>query len=431
MAEFNSVVTTESGLKLIALSAGMTKPLTFTKVVIGSGHPAEGDDVTKYTAVKTPKLTCSVSKICPVTDETDAARWSVYAAFANDAVDEGFYMEEIGLYAKVTATDYSGSDWDGYAGEEVLFGYAYAVQDKADWLPDKSTPLDVMEWIFYATVGNASSVTAIIPPETYALAEDLTAHITDPDAHADIFAKYAKVTDLSAHITDTNAHADIFAKYLKTADLTPVKLYAVLHKYGSNFVPSDVTNKGWSSLGTFISYYNQYKIKNQPAQYGQLVNISSDNAKESTQLWLSQPSGKLAYRGGNGTEVMNDKSFTYVASETDLANAKSELQTAINNVSAKAGVVAGSVSSSGGWWVKFGGTVPLIIQGGMLSSYVPSGSSITFPVAFTTRVLTILTPTNRQSQDSDHTFVSSYTLAKFVTGGSGYTVPQQWVAFGY
>ena len=220
MAEFNSVVTTESGLKLIALSAGMTKPLTFTKVVIGSGHPAEGDDVTKYTAVKTPKLTCSVSKICPVTDETDAARWSVYAAFANDAVDEGFYMEEIGLYAKVTATDYSGSDWDGYAGEEVLFGYAYAVQDKADWLPDKSTPLDVMEWIFYATVGNASSVTAIIPPETYALAEDLTAHITDPDAHADIFAKYAKVTDLDAHKKDPDAHADIVAEIMEKIKAT-------------------------------------------------------------------------------------------------------------------------------------------------------------------------------------------------------------------
>ncbi len=204
MAEFNSVTTTEQGLKLIALSAGMTKPLTFTKLVIGSGRPNDGDDVTKYTAVKTPRMTCSVSKITPVTDETDAARWSVYAAFSNDTVDEGYYMEEIGLYAKVTATDYTDAAWNGYAGEEVLFGYAYALKDKADWLPDKSTPLDVMEWVIYATVGNASSVTAIIPPETCARAEDLENHTKDPDAHADIVAKIlAQIKEIyTPHIGD-------------------------------------------------------------------------------------------------------------------------------------------------------------------------------------------------------------------------------------
>ena len=385
MAEFNSVVTTENGLKLIALSAGMTKPLTFTKVVIGSGRPAEGDDITKYTAVKTPKLTCSVSKICPVTDETDAARWSVYSAFSNDAVDDGFYMEEIGLYAKVTAADYSESGWDGYAGEEVLFGYAYAIKDKADWLPDKSTPLDVMEWIFYATVGNASSVTAIIPPETYALAEDLTTHITDPDAHPDIFIKYAKVTDLSAHIEDTDAHPDIFAKYLKTADLTPVKLYDVLHSKGSNFVPSDVTNRGWGSLGTFISSYNQYKLKNQPTQYGQLINICADDNLESTQLWIEQNSGILYFRGGNASMVMNDRTFTKVATYPELESAQSTLQTAINNVSAKAGIIAGDISNVNAWWVKLGGTIPLIIQGGtMYVNRIDDGCNytLTFPVSF-------------------------------------------------
>ncbi len=189
MAEFNSVVTTENGLKLIALSAGMTKPLTFTRLAIGAGRPATGDDITKYTAVKNQKLIYSVSKIAPVSDGTGAARWSVYTAFSNDTLDEGFYMTEIGLYAKVAADSYTESGWNGYKGEEVLFGYAYALADKADWLPDKSTPLDVMEWVIYASVGNASSVTAVIPAETFARAEDLEEHITDPDAHADIVAK--------------------------------------------------------------------------------------------------------------------------------------------------------------------------------------------------------------------------------------------------
>ncbi len=318
MAEFNSVVTTENGLKLIALSAGMTKPLTFTRLAIGAGRPATGDDITKYTAVKNQKLIYSVSKIAPVSDGTGAARWSVYTAFSNDTLNEGFYMTEIGLYAKVAADSYTESGWNGYKGEEVLFGYAYALVDKADWLPDKSTPLDVMEWVIYASVGNASSVTAVIPAETCARAEDLTNHINDTNPHPKVFANYTKKTDFTAHVNDTNPHAKVFANYLKTADLTPVKLYDVLHSYGENFVPSDVSNSGWGALGSFISYYTQKKIKNQPGQYGQLINICAGETGEATQIWINQPDGRLAYRGGNGSIVMNDTPFTQVASLDEI-----------------------------------------------------------------------------------------------------------------
>ncbi len=391
MAEFNSVVTTENGLKLIALSAGMTKPLTFTRLAIGAGRPATGDDITKYTAVKNQKLIYSVSKIAPVSDGTGAARWSVYTAFSNDTLDEGFYMTEIGLYAKVAADSYTESGWNGYKGEEVLFGYAYALVDKADWLPDKSTPLDVMEWVIYASVGNASSVTAVIPAETCARAEDLTNHINDTNPHPKVFANYTKKTDFTAHINDTNPHAKVFANYLKTADLTPVKLYDVLHSYGNNFVPSDVSNSGWGALGSFISYYTQKKIKNQPSQYGQLINICADKSNESTQLWIEQNSGKLAYRGGNGSIVMNDTPFTYVASANDLASAKSDLQNSINNVAAQAGIIAGNVSNANSWWVKFGGTIPLIIQGGKTGAHrTADANSLTFPVSYSSSNILVL-----------------------------------------
>lgn len=53
-----------------------------------------------------------------------------------------------------------------------------------------------------------------------------------------------------------------------------------------------------------------------------------------------------------------------------------------------AGVVAGDVSDPNSWWVKLGGTIPLIIQGGVTSSN-GSNSSATFPVAFTTPLLAI------------------------------------------
>lgn len=47
-----------------------------------------------------------------------------------------------------------------------------------------------------------------------------------------------------------------------------------------------------------------------------------------------------------------------------------------------AGVVAGDVSNPNSWWVKLGGTIPIIIQGGI------GGSSFTYPLALS-RVLTV------------------------------------------
>ena len=47
-----------------------------------------------------------------------------------------------------------------------------------------------------------------------------------------------------------------------------------------------------------------------------------------------------------------------------------------------AGVVAGDVSNPNSWWVKLGGTIPLIIQGGI------GGSGFTYPLALS-RVLTV------------------------------------------
>ena len=191
-------------------------------------------------------------------------------------------------------------------------------------------------------------------------------------------------TNLANHITDTSPHASVFNKYLKTADLTPVKLYDVLHSKGGNFVPSDVTNRGWGSLGTFLSYYTQYKLKNQPTQYGQLVNICADTNLESTQLWIEQNSGRPFFRGGNGSIAINDQAFTKVATYPELESVQNTLQNNINNVSAKAGIIAGDISNPQYWWVKLGGTVPLIIQGGMRDAGIEStnGNWLGFPIAF-------------------------------------------------
>lgn len=52
-----------------------------------------------------------------------------------------------------------------------------------------------------------------------------------------------------------------------------------------------------------------------------------------------------------------------------------------------AGVVAGDVSNANAWWVKLGGTIPLIIQGGMVRG--SQSVTIPFPVSFPYKVLSV------------------------------------------
>lgn len=86
--------------------------------------------------------------------------------------------------------------------------------------------------------------------------------------------------------------------------------FAMLHNKPENFViPS--TNSEISKLGMFITYYTRYVIKNQPTQYGQLINIPPgiDDTNEVTQIWVEQNSGQLYTRGGNSDNAIVDRIF--------------------------------------------------------------------------------------------------------------------------
>ena len=64
-----------------------------------------------------------------------------------------------------------------------------------------------------------------------------------------------------------------------------------------------------------------------------------------------------------------------------------DVRSAIGAVDASgAGVVAGDVSNANAWWVKLGGAVPLIIQGG----YNQVKSTVTFPISFSNAALGVV-----------------------------------------
>lgn len=55
----------------------------------------------------------------------------------------------------------------------------------------------------------------------------------------------------------------------------------------------------------------------------------------------------------------------------------------IANVQSGAGVIAGNVSNANAWWVKLGGAIPLIIQGGYVSIGHNEEKYVSLPIAFT------------------------------------------------
>lgn len=90
--------------------------------------------------------------------------------------------------------------------------------------------------------------------------------------------------------------------------------FAMLHSKPENF-PLPSTNSEISKLGTFVTYYTEKDtFKNQPTQYGQLINLPPgiDDTNETMQLWIEQFSGQMYTRGGNHQNPIADRKFTQV-----------------------------------------------------------------------------------------------------------------------
>lgn len=116
--------------------------------------------------------------------------------------------------------------------------------------------------------------------------------------------------DDTGNINITNVdNANTADAFSKTGNELGMLLWNMFHRYGINYVPSDTSNKGWNSLGLCIIFYSAFKINNQPGQYGQLINIPADPFNESTQIWITQPSGEIYSRGGNGSIKINNATF--------------------------------------------------------------------------------------------------------------------------
>lgn len=99
------------------------------------------------------------------------------------------------------------------------------------------------------------------------------------------------------------------------------------------------------------------------------------------------------------------------------------------------GVVAGNVSNANAWWVKLGGAVPLIIQGGIIPSSCRYNVTTRFPVSYS-KVISILTQGLSDGSNSSgrgwNVIRTGYNGTTFnFYGGFDMDMENFWISFGY
>lgn len=167
MAKFKDVVITKLGLALItATQSGGT--IEFTGLKIGNGIYDGTEVLEDRTALKNVQKTFGISGI---TRQDSVVK--IRSVVSNEGVTEGYYITEIGLFAKDST------------GSEMLYAIFIAETDRADYFPPyEDFPQNMTLEIYITAVGVAEGVTftASIVEGVYATVEDLEDFRVEVDA---------------------------------------------------------------------------------------------------------------------------------------------------------------------------------------------------------------------------------------------------------
>lgn len=193
MAQFADITITRTGLDMIAKSQTGDK-LIFTGIKIGDGQ---------IDAQSIPDMTDLINfkQDMPINSVTakENGHAEIIGIIDNENLDVGFFVREIGIFAKIN---------DG--GTPALYGYANA-GNLASYISDKSIPMDAIKFKIDIVVGNSENVSFTSDKSiVYVTQENLDAHNVDKDSHPDIRQKIT--TDIADHNTSNTAHQDIRQK---------------------------------------------------------------------------------------------------------------------------------------------------------------------------------------------------------------------------
>lgn len=158
MSAFMENTLTYAGLRVIA--KGITgEPVRFTRIVMGDGLLAAGQDARALKGVISPRAELDIKKLVLVGDGTVV----VGGVFQNAPLAQGFFFRELALYAE---------DPDPQVGE-IMYCYGNS-GELAEWIPPGGGQSAIEKTIDILTIiGVATNVSAYINADAYATKEDL------------------------------------------------------------------------------------------------------------------------------------------------------------------------------------------------------------------------------------------------------------------
>lgn len=230
MASFQPFKITTNGLS-IQYKAQTGKELKFTKFILGDGTYT--GSIRDLTALVSPKETANVKRLS-VTGTGNNKKVIIGFDIDTSKITTGFYLREIGLYAKDPDTN-----------EEVLIFYTNA-GDTADYISNKtSTTISTKMINAELYISDVANITATIDTSmTYATASEVNALSTQLETlQGNVYTK----DEVDTKISSVYKYKGTVATY----DVLPTsgQIVGDVYNVESNGMNYAWTGTGWDALG--------------------------------------------------------------------------------------------------------------------------------------------------------------------------------------
>lgn len=250
MAKFANLTFTSQGTQML-VQAQNSHTLTFTCGKLGSGVLTDTDDISKFTDLKSPKMTLPIVSV----DDSNEEKLVLTFDTSNTELEEGFVSREIGIFAKLDN------------GSEALYAYSNA-GNNYDYIPSKDTPSDENRLVVNLVVSSSANISvqidkSIVYTHKSDVEEMIATHDASDTAHETRFKLFEKIADFGNDIIKklalTTAITAITA--LETGSWFGQLLKMVLTASGVKY---NIAQNGYVCLGSFFggliiqwgSFYN-------------------------------------------------------------------------------------------------------------------------------------------------------------------------------
>lgn len=224
MAKYKASIITSKGQELMTKVTSGEAKIEFTKAVFGSGEWSDEDISPNIIELKEQKQSVSISSMKVSSEQKNVVNLS--AVLSNDNLGEGYFINEIGLYAR---------DKNAENSEEILYFIIVAEKGYSDYFPASSySPVKILQ-DFYIEVADSSDTAIAIDNKVAVTLPYLKENYYDKADINDRFEKIniaaaesvnnlnAKIKDLTTVSSLTDFSENTFDEFKASTGLEDIK----------------------------------------------------------------------------------------------------------------------------------------------------------------------------------------------------------------